>query len=87
MSFGSLIKEHPFGVNMEEHATMTKKGKSVELRLTYRVLVKADEDITDENLEKLAEIAYGEINRYRGLDNSGARLTCVEIDPDECREI
>lgn len=87
MSFGNLIREHPFGVNMEQHATMTKKGKSVELRLTYRVLLEADEDITDENLEKLADLTFGEINRFRGLDTYEARLTCVEIDPDECREI
>jgi len=71
---------------------MTKKNKSVELRLTYRVLVKADEDITDEDLDNLAVLVYGEIEKtysvgFKGLDNSEARLTCVEIDPDECREI
>ena len=87
MSYGSLIRGNLFGVNMEQHATMTKKGKSVELRLTYRVLLEADEDITDENLEKVADLTFGENNRFRGLDAFGARLTCVEIDPDECREI
>ena len=84
---GSIIRGRRLGDNMEKHATMTKKGKSVELRLTYRVLIEAEEDITDENLEKLAELSFGEINTFRGLEFYGARLTCVEIDPDECREI
>tara|TARA_Y100000592_G_C5334186_1_gene251022 strand:+ start:149 stop:397 length:249 start_codon:yes stop_codon:yes gene_type:complete len=73
---------------MEER--YTAKGEKVELRLTFRLTVKADEDITDENLEELAVIAFAHVQSsyklgFRGLDHTEAHLSCVEIDPDERR--
>ena len=68
----------------------TAKGEEVELRLTFRLTVKTDDDITDENLEELAAIAFGHVQSsyklgFKGLDHTEAHLSCVEIDPDERR--
>ena len=68
----------------------TTKGDDVELRLTFLLTVTADEDITDENLEELAEIAFGQIQnhptlRMQGIRHAGLALSCVEIDPYERR--
>ena len=68
----------------------TAKGDEVEVRLTFRLTVRAYEAITDENLEELIEIAFGHIPPaskvgFKGIDYTKAHLSCTEIDPYERR--
>ena len=74
---------------MEDRYT-ARKGDEVEARLTFRLKIKADEDITDENLEELIAIAFTHAYSsyklgFKGIDDAEAHLSCVEIDPYERR--